>query len=119
MLVHANSVSVTRMFARMLVRMFWQVKGVDLVLGGHDHDYWVQAVGQPATMVLKSGTDFRELSELWVYPSGTTPDPSHNIPAGTDATCVALGHRFTCVTHQLAWCACEAHLFKRVLAVRG
>lgn len=55
--------------------------GVDLVLGGHDHIYYVGngassfqgdefARGEPgtendkATMVVKSGTDFRDLSEL-------------------------------------------------------
>lgn len=65
--------------------------GVDLVLGGHDHIYYVgngcdsytgqdYPKGEPGTekdtsaMVVKSGTDFRDLSELTLTLSD--PDPS-------------------------------------------
>lgn len=46
-----------------------QVPGLDLVLGGHDHDFEVHTVA--GTMVLKSGTDFRTLSQVnlvWTPP---------------------------------------------------
>jgi len=36
------------------------VPEIQLVLGGHDHDYEVQQVPPHGTMVFKSGTDFRE-----------------------------------------------------------
>ena len=32
-------------------RLAREVRGVDLVLGGHDHDFFVQTVGTPGTMV--------------------------------------------------------------------
>eukprot|EP01062_Namystynia_karyoxenos_P018931 TRINITY_DN17074_c0_g1_i1.p1 TRINITY_DN17074_c0_g1~~TRINITY_DN17074_c0_g1_i1.p1 ORF type:complete len:634 (+),score=185.96 TRINITY_DN17074_c0_g1_i1:84-1904(+) len=37
---------------------------LDLILGGHDHHYDVRQVGRHGTWVLKSGTDFRELTQL-------------------------------------------------------
>lgn len=39
-----------------------KVDEIDLVLGGHDHDYGIQEVN--GTTVLKSGSDFRNLSQL-------------------------------------------------------
>ncbi|XP_028396283.1 snake venom 5'-nucleotidase-like [Dendronephthya gigantea] len=38
------------------------VPGVDIVLGGHDHDYGIYDVN--GKQVIKSGTDFRNLSEV-------------------------------------------------------
>lgn len=93
---------------------------VDLVLGGHDHDFFVQAVGVPSTMVgcptttttrahtrhrdgvmhvhartpqvLKSGTDFRDLSELWITDTGSGPVPGEP----EQPTCVSVGTRYRC-----------------------
>lgn len=41
-----------------------QVPEVDLILGGHDHHYDVKPVGPHGTWVLKSGTDFRDITVL-------------------------------------------------------
>ena len=38
------------------------IPGVDLILGGHDHDYFAKAVN--GVTIVKSGTDFRDLSEV-------------------------------------------------------
>ena len=47
---------------------------IDLVLGGHDHDYHVSPVGEHGIYVCKSGTDFRQMTHLGVrFDSG---DPS-------------------------------------------
>ena len=35
---------------------------MDLICGGHDHHYDCKPVGEHGTYVLKSGTDFRDLS---------------------------------------------------------
>ena len=40
---------------------------IDFVLGGHDHDYYVNRVQR--TQVIKSGTDFRELSRIVIGPN--------------------------------------------------
>lgn len=40
------------------------VPEISLVLGGHDHDYFVQVTEPYCTPVIKSGTDFRELSHI-------------------------------------------------------
>ncbi|KAL5466915.1 hypothetical protein EMCRGX_G031077, partial [Ephydatia muelleri] len=44
------------------VRLAKEVQELDLVLGGHDHHYEKRQVGR--TIVLKSGSDFRELSQI-------------------------------------------------------
>ena len=43
------------------------VRGVDLILGGHDHDYSVRRHGPGGVWVVKSGTDFREATELTIH----------------------------------------------------
>eukprot|EP00959_Pyramimonas_sp_CCMP1952_P000670 13081-Pyramimonas_sp.AAC.1 len=48
------------------VRLAEEVFEIDAVLGGHDHDYALQRVGPSGTLVLKSGSDFRELSLISV-----------------------------------------------------
>lgn len=51
-------------------RLAQEVDEIDIVLGGHDHDYGMETVnglrnGKPKDkIILKSGTDFRELSAL-------------------------------------------------------
>jgi len=41
------------------------VEGIDLVLGGHDHEYEVQEVD--GKMLVKSGVDFKEFSEVTLH----------------------------------------------------
>jgi len=41
-------------------RLAEEAAGIDLILGGHDHDYFVQKIN--GVQVVKSGTDFREFS---------------------------------------------------------
>jgi len=41
-----------------------EVPEVDIILGGHDHHYDVKPVGPHGTYVLKSGTDFRDITAL-------------------------------------------------------
>lgn len=41
-----------------------EVEEIDLILGGHDHHYDVKPVGKFGTYVLKSGTDFRDITEV-------------------------------------------------------
>ena len=41
-----------------------QVPDIDIILGGHDHDYNVETVGD--VMLCKSGTDMRDLTEIRV-----------------------------------------------------
>lgn len=43
---------------------------IDLVLGGHDHDYEVRCVEPHKVWVIKSGTDFRDLSEINIRVTG-------------------------------------------------
>jgi len=51
-------------------RLAAEVEGIDLVLGGHDHNYVIDAVEPHGTLVVKSGTDFREFTRLDI----TLPD---------------------------------------------
>mmetsp|Transcript_82483 Transcript_82483/g.229958 ORF Transcript_82483/g.229958 Transcript_82483/m.229958 type:complete len:1740 (-) Transcript_82483:51-5270(-) len=41
-----------------------EVAELDLILGGHDHHYDVKPVGPHGTYVLKSGTDFRDITAV-------------------------------------------------------
>jgi len=43
-----------------------EVPEVDIILGGHDHHYDVKPVGPHGTYVLKSGTDFRDITVLQI-----------------------------------------------------
>ena len=49
------------------MRLAEEVSKIDLILGGHDHMYKVEQSEQ-GTYVIKSGTDFRDLSEVrfWI-----------------------------------------------------
>lgn len=53
------------------VRLAKEVQELDLVLGGHDHHYEMREVGR--TVVLKSGSDFREFSQIDVFFTGQQP----------------------------------------------
>jgi len=43
-------------------RLAREVPEIDIIFGGHDHNYVVEKVN--TTWIVKSGTDFRELSRL-------------------------------------------------------
>eukprot|EP00656_Telonema_subtile_P042859 TRINITY_DN4881_c0_g1_i6.p1 TRINITY_DN4881_c0_g1~~TRINITY_DN4881_c0_g1_i6.p1 ORF type:complete len:547 (-),score=137.40 TRINITY_DN4881_c0_g1_i6:196-1836(-) len=45
-------------------RLAEEVPEIDLICGGHDHHYDVHSVSPHNTFVLKSGSDFRDLTEL-------------------------------------------------------
>uniref|UniRef100_A0A7S2S175 5'-nucleotidase n=1 Tax=Mucochytrium quahogii TaxID=96639 RepID=A0A7S2S175_9STRA len=40
---------------------------IDVILGGHDHDYVEERYGPHNTLILKSGTDFRDLTVLELH----------------------------------------------------
>lgn len=44
------------------IRLADSVPEIDLILGGHDHDY--EIIKRPNCYIVKSGTDFREFSEI-------------------------------------------------------
>lgn len=50
-----------------------EVPELDLVLGGHDHHYEVTPSEPHGTLVVKSGTDFRELTLLQVTMGSEKP----------------------------------------------
>ncbi|XP_071092097.1 mannosylglucosyl-3-phosphoglycerate phosphatase-like [Haliotis cracherodii] len=49
-------------------RLAESVPDIDIILGGHDHDYGVEMVNN--TYIVKSGTDFRNLSNIKVTRTG-------------------------------------------------
>ena len=49
------------------VKLAAQVPGIDLVLGGHDHFYKAQVEPMSGIAVVKSGTDFKEMSAIKMY----------------------------------------------------
>ena len=62
------------------------VEGVSLLLGGHDHDYACEASDRG--LLVKSGTDFRDLSDIVVCPAGMdVPEP----PASGSVTRTHVG----------------------------
>jgi len=60
-------VALTHMRAPNDVKLAESVPEINLVLGGHDHGRLEQWVGPQRTLVLKSGTDFREMSLLTIH----------------------------------------------------
>ena len=58
-------------------RLAESVSGIDLILGGHDHCYLSTKVN--GTPVLKSGTDFREFSEILVTVTDNNQPPVFDI----------------------------------------
>ncbi|XP_043234841.1 snake venom 5'-nucleotidase-like isoform X2 [Amphibalanus amphitrite] len=54
------------------LRLLRESEGIDLILGGHDHDYEIHTAPDSKCALIKSGTDFREFSvlELTHLPGG-------------------------------------------------
>lgn len=60
-------IALTHMRAANDEKLAREANDIDLVLGGHDHEYYgVKRIGK--TVVAKSGSDFREFSKLVIYP---------------------------------------------------
>ncbi|KAK3086654.1 hypothetical protein FSP39_021442 [Pinctada imbricata] len=53
-------------------RLAKEVEGIDLILGGHDHDYGLEKVND--RYIVKSGTDFQNLSKVRVCMNNTGVD---------------------------------------------
>eukprot|EP00745_Piridium_sociabile_P039278 TRINITY_DN73100_c0_g1_i2.p3 TRINITY_DN73100_c0_g1~~TRINITY_DN73100_c0_g1_i2.p3 ORF type:complete len:132 (+),score=4.57 TRINITY_DN73100_c0_g1_i2:533-928(+) len=48
-------------------RLAREAQDIDLIMGGHDHDYYgVTQIGK--SVVIKSGSDFRELTKIVITP---------------------------------------------------
>ncbi|KAL8452258.1 hypothetical protein Emed_001419 [Eimeria media] len=48
---------------------------IDIILGGHDHDYYgLQVIG--GTPVVKSGTDFFDFTAIAIFPGDSSPQPN-------------------------------------------
>ncbi|CEM27002.1 unnamed protein product [Vitrella brassicaformis CCMP3155] len=69
-------IALTHMRAHNDERLAREAKDIDLILGGHDHEYYgVTLIGK--TVVAKSGTDFRELTRIVISPRPTNDDTTH------------------------------------------
>lgn len=64
-------IALTHMRAPNDVNLLSKVGDIDVVLGGHDHSYLVQHVEPHGNLLVKSGTDFRDLTCLWVEIDGS------------------------------------------------
>lgn len=67
------------------IRLADQVQDIDLVLGGHDHHYEVTDENKHGTLVVNSGTDFRDLTKLEIrleYEGSSINDRSRPCPSG-------------------------------------
>ena len=42
------------------------VEGIDFALGGHDHSYVAEVCEKTGVIIVKSGTDFEEFSDIKV-----------------------------------------------------
>lgn len=58
------------------IRLLKSVNEIDVVMGGHDHHYNVQFIEPNRNLLMKSGTDFRELTKLEI---GVNPDTQLNL----------------------------------------
>ncbi|CAM2114073.1 mannosylglucosyl-3-phosphoglycerate phosphatase-like [Caretta caretta] len=52
------------------IRLAQNARGIDLVLGGHDHDYGIKKVN--GTWIVKSGSDFRNFSKINIRKFGAS-----------------------------------------------
>lgn len=58
-------IALTHMMKSNDVKLAKNVKGIDLILGGHDHLIVHEKVND--SVIIKSGTDFRNFSILKIY----------------------------------------------------
>ncbi len=61
-------IALTHMMKTNDVKLAKNVQGIDLILGGHDHLIVHEKVND--SVIIKSGTDFRNFSILKIYKKG-------------------------------------------------
>lgn len=61
-------IALTHMMKSNDVKLAKNVEGIDLILGGHDHLIVHEKVND--SVIVKSGTDFRNFSILKIYKKG-------------------------------------------------
>lgn len=62
------------------------VPEIQLILGGHDHDYDAEESSPHGTMIIKSGTDFREFSVIRVGLPSLPTDSQETVSSNIDST---------------------------------
>ncbi|GMH44822.1 hypothetical protein BSKO_12774 [Bryopsis sp. KO-2023] len=63
-------IALTHMRAPNDIKLLKNVQEIDIVMGGHDHGYQVEYVEPHGNLLVKSGTDFRDLTSLRVEIDG-------------------------------------------------
>lgn len=61
-----------------------RVPEIDLMLGGHDHVYYIEMVGD--VFFLKSGTDFQDFSEIKIHRNVQVEDAAQFLENHPDTT---------------------------------
>lgn len=64
-------IALTHMMKYNDIKLAKNIKGIDLILGGHDHLIVHEKVND--SVLVKSGTDFRNFSIIKVHRKGETP----------------------------------------------
>ncbi|XP_026193454.1 uncharacterized protein LOC34619759 [Cyclospora cayetanensis] len=68
-------IALTHMRAPNDQRLAEMAPDIDIILGGHDHDYYgLQVIG--GTPVVKSGTDFFDFTAIAIFPGDSSPQPN-------------------------------------------
>ncbi|CDI78306.1 nucleotidase, putative [Eimeria acervulina] len=68
-------IALTHMRAPNDQRLAEMAPDIDIILGGHDHDYYgLQVIG--GTPVVKSGTDFYDFTAIAIFPGDSSPQPN-------------------------------------------
>lgn len=68
-------IALTHMRAPNDQRLAEMAPDIDLILGGHDHDYYgLQVIG--GTPIVKSGTDFFDFTAIAIFPGISSPQPN-------------------------------------------
>jgi len=70
-----------------------KAKGIDLILGGHDHFYHYEVVNN--VPIVKSGTDFRWLSKISVHLPKLTKD-TKDMPAKIQVETIEITEQVFC-----------------------
>ncbi|PFH33046.1 5'-nucleotidase, C-terminal domain-containing protein [Besnoitia besnoiti] len=97
-------IALTHMRAPNDERLAKEAIDIDLILGGHDHDYYgLQRIGN--IPVVKSGTDFREFTVLTIYPgreSQSDDGSTSSARSPCSGAAKALAHRSSPKAHKAA-----------------